>query len=170
MSQRFEGATTTPDDEIPDPSVVQEPERRGGAGAPAADSGVVQEPERPPRPILVELGSAILIVGGITALVGWVGTKIAGTSIAGDAGLPTAVFIGLNVVLIAIGVLIRDGRHWRLCINIVAVAIFLYLTAFPNPIAVFFGVLDTIVFFGLIRHRAWFEWKPAEATPVSGAP
>jgi hypothetical protein len=121
MSQRFEGATTTPDDEIP-------------------DSSVVPEPERPPRPVLVELGSAILIVGGFTAILGWLGAQIAGATIPADAGLLPAI---------------------------VAVAIFLYLSAFPNPMAVFFGFLDTIVFFGLIRHRAWFEWKPPEASRAS---
>lgn len=149
MSQRFEGATTTPEDDLP-------------------DSSVVPEPERPPRPVLVELGAAILIVGGITALLGWVGTQIAGTSIPADAGLPTALFVGLNLVLIPTGVLIRRGRYWPVCINIVAVATFLYLMAFPNPQAVFFGVMDMIVFFGLVRHRAWFEWKPREASRASG--
>jgi hypothetical protein len=148
MSQRFEGATTTPDDEIP-------------------DSSVVPEPERPPRPILVELGSAILIVGGFTAILGWLGAQIAGATIPADAGLLPAIVVGLNVVAIVTGVLIRNGSHWRLCVNIVAVAIFLYLSAFPNPMAVFFGFLDTIVFFGLIRHRAWFEWKPPEASRAS---
>ena len=148
MSQRFDGAITTPDDEPP-------------------DSNVVPEPERPPRPVLVELGAAILIVGGITALVGWVGTQIVGTSIPADAGLPTAVFVGLNVVLIPTGVLIRGGRYWRVCTNIVAVATFLYLMAFPNPQAVFFGALDMIAFFALVRHRAWFEWKPSEASVAS---
>ena len=150
MIERFDGAIAPPDEEIPEPSVVP-------------------DPERPPRPVLVELGAAILIVGGITALVGWVGTQIAGTSISGDAGLPTAVFVGLNVALIPTGVLIRDGRHWRVCISIVAVATFLYLLAFPNPQAVFFGVLDLIVVFGLGRHRAWFEGKPPEASRASVA-
>jgi hypothetical protein len=145
MSPRFEGATTTPDDEIPDWSVIP-------------------EAERPPRPILVELGSAILVVGGLTAIIGWLGAQVAGVGIPADAGLLPAVVVGLNVVAIATGVLIRSGRYWRLCVNIVAVAIFLYLTAFPNPMAVFFGFLDTIVFFGLIRHRAWFEWKPRTAS------
>ena len=149
MSQRFEGATTTPDDDVPDPSLVP-------------------GPERPPRPVLVELGAAILIVGGITALVGWAGSQIVGTSIPADAGLPTAVFIGLNLVSMPTGTLIRDGRNWRVCITIVAVAVFLYLMAFPNPQAVFFGVLDAVVFFALVRHRAWFEWKPRETSRASG--
>lgn len=148
MSQRFEGATTTPDDEI-------------------LDSSVVPGPERPPRPVLVELGAAILIVGGITALLGWVGTQIAGARLPADAGLPAALFIGLNLVLIPTGVQIRRGRYWRVCINIVAVATFLYLMAFPNPQAVFFGGMDAVVFFALVRHRAWFDWKPREAARAS---
>lgn len=148
MSQRFNGALTTPDDEIP-------------------DSSVVPKPDRPPRPVLVELGSAILIVGGITAIVGWLGAQISGAGIPADAGLLPAIVLGLNVVAIVTGILIRQGRYWRLCLNIVAVAIFLYLTAVPNPFAVFYLFLDTIVFFGLIRHRAWFDWKPAEASVPS---
>ena len=149
MSQRFGGTITAPDDEIPDPSAVS-------------------ELERPPRPVLVELGAAILIVGGITALLGWAGTQIIATGIPADAGLPTALFIGLNLVLIPTGVLIRRGRYWRVCINIVAVATFLYLVAFPNPQAVFFGSMDAVVFFALVRHRAWFDWKPREASRASG--
>jgi len=148
MSQRFDGALTTPADEIP-------------------DSSVVPEPDRPPRPVLVDLGSAILIVGGITAIVGWLGAQIAGAGIRADAGLLPVIVVGLNVVSIVTGILIRQGRYWRLCLNIVAVVVFLYLTAFPNPIAVFYLFLDTIVFFGLIRHRAWFYWKPPEASVSS---
>jgi hypothetical protein len=120
MSQRFEGALTYAEDENP-------------------DSSIVPTPERPPRPVLVELAAAILIVGGLTALVGWVGSQLALPSLPTDAGIVTAIVVGLNVV---------------------AIAIFLYLTAFPNAIAVTFLVLDMIVFVALIRHRAWFEWKP----------
>jgi hypothetical protein len=148
MSHRFDGAITTPEDDLLDSSVV-----------PAA--------ERPPRPILVELGSAILIVGGITAIVGWVGAQIVKPDIPADAGLVPALVVGLNVVTIATGLLIRGGRYWRFCINIIAIAMFLYLTRFPNPIAVFYLMLDTIVFFGLVRHRAWFDWKAPDGSAAT---
>ncbi len=142
MTQRFDGAITTPDDEIPDQTVVPEPERSA-------------------RPILVELASAILVVGGITAILGWLGAEIAGRGAPADAGLLPAIIVGLNVVAIATGIAIRRGRYWRLCINIVAIAIYVYLTAFPNPIAMFYVALDAVVFYALIHHRAWFYWKPA---------
>ena len=148
MTRRFEGAITTPDDEIP-------------------DSSLVPEPERPPRPMLVELGAAILIVGGFTSVIGWIAAAIFGSPIPTDAGPVPLIVVGLNVVVIAIGLLMRSGRLWRLCVNFVAVTIFLYLTFFPNPIAVFYLFLDTIVFVGLVRHRWWFEWKPRNAPAPS---
>ena len=142
MTNRFEGAITTPDEDI-------------------ADQTVVPEPERPPRPALVELAAAILIVGGITAIIGWLGAEIAGRGAPASAGLLPAIVVGLNLVAIATGVAIRRGRYWRLCINLVAIAIFLYLTALPNPIAMFYVALDVVVFYALLRHRAWFYWTPA---------
>ena len=148
MTRRFEGAITTPDDEIP-------------------DSSLVPEPERPPRPMLIELGAAILIVGGFTSVIGWIAVAIFGSPIPTDAGPVPLIVVGLNVVVIAIGLLMHSGRLWRLCVNFVAVTIFLYLTFFPNPIAVFYLFLDTIVFVGLVRHRWWFEWKPRKAPAPS---
>jgi hypothetical protein len=130
--------------------------------------GAITTSERPPRPVPVELGSAILIVGGITALIGGVGGLLFGPTLPANAGLPPLIVIGLNLVLIATGVLIRQGSHWRICINVVALAIVLYLTAFPNPLAIFYLFLDAIVFYGLMRHRAWFDWKPE--TPMATTP
>jgi len=142
MSGRFDGAITTNEDE-------------------PLDSSIAPAPERPARPVLVELASAILIVGGITAIMGGIVSQLFGPSLPAGAGLLPVVLIGLNIVTIVTGVLIRNGRYWRVCINIVAITMFLYLTAFPNPIATFYLVLDTVVFYALIRHRAWFEWDPA---------
>jgi hypothetical protein len=147
MTQRFEGAVTTPDDEIPDPTVVPEPERQ-------------------PRPVLVELASAILIVGGITGLVGWLGAQLVGAGAPASAGLLPLVFVALNVVQIVTGVAIRRGRYWRICINVVAVAVFLYLTAIPNPIAMFYAALGTVVLYALFHHRQWFDSKPAADSDV----
>ena len=148
MTQRFDGAITTPDDEIPDQTVV-----------PA--------PERPPRPVLVELASAILIVGGITALIGWLGAQLVGAGAPASAGLLPLIIVALNVVQIVTGMAIRRGRYWRISINVVAVAVFLYLTAFPNPIALFYAVLDTVVLYALFHHRQWFDWKPAAGSDAS---
>ena len=75
----------------------------------------------------------------------------------------------VDLAAFAIGLLIRAGRWWRLCINVVAIAMFLYLTRFPNPIAVLYLILDTVVFFALIRHRAWFDWDPSQAPAPASA-
>lgn len=145
MSGRFEGAITTPDEE-------------------ELDSSAPPSPERPPRPVLVELASAILIVGSITALMGLGIQQLVAPNLPADAGLGVLLIAAVDLVTFAIGLLIRAGRWWRLCINAVAIAMFLYLTRFPNPIAVLYLVLDTVVFFALMRHRAWFDWDPAQAT------
>lgn len=141
MSGRFEGAITTQEDE-------------------PLDSSIPPEPERPPRPVLVELGSAILIVGGITAIMGGLVSLAFGSELPASAGLLPIIVVALNVITIVTGVWVRSGRYWRICINIVAIAMFLYLTAFPNPIAMFYLALDTVVFFALMRYRHWFDWKP----------
>ncbi len=149
MTQPFDGAIPTPDDEIPDPAAVPE------------DQAVVPRPERPLRPVQVELASAILIVGGITALVGWLVAQIFSLGIAANAGLIPAIFVILNVVAIAMGVAIRRRRYWRLCINVVAISILLYLTGVSSPIAIFYVALDVVVFYALFQQRAWFAGNDA---------
>ena len=121
----------------------------------------------PIRPVLVELASALLIVGGITALVGWLVAQVFNIGVAANAGLLPAIFVGLNLVAIATGLLIRSGRHWRLCTNVVAISILLYVTGLSSPIAMFYLALYVVVFYALIQHRAWFDGKP---TSTSDAP
>lgn len=147
MSGRFDGAITTPDEDEP-----------------PLDSSILPTPERPPRPVLVELASAILIVGSITALMGLGIQQLVAPNLPADAGLGVLLIAAVDLATFAIGLLIRAGRWWRLCINVVAIAMFLYLTRFPNPIAVLYLFLDTIVFFALMRHRAWFDWDPSRPT------
>src|SRR4029077_15996431 len=65
MTQPVDGADTTPDEETPEADA-------------AADEPVASETGRPTRPVLVELASALLIVGGITAVVGWLGALVLG--------------------------------------------------------------------------------------------
>lgn len=144
--RRFDGAITTADDsgEIRDASL-----------APA--------PERPRRPILIELGSAILIVGGMTAVLENVGFAVAGAEVGVAAGPLGALILALNLLTILVGVLVRLGRAWVLAINVVAIALFLELTALPSTFAIVFAGLDAIVLFALFRHRAWFDWRPDEA-------
>lgn len=135
--RRFAGAITTPADsgELPDQSIPP-------------------PPERPARPIFVELAASILIVGGVTSLIGSLQAP----------GLLGIAFVALNVVMVVLGVLIRRARAWVAAVNVVVVALFLEVTALPSAFAIVFIVLDGIVLAALIRHRAWFDWRPEDAT------
>jgi hypothetical protein len=142
-ARRFEGAITEPADE-------------------PTDSTIEPVPTRPPRPILIEIAAAIMIIGGVTALLGVVtGTLERGPD--SDAATPIiALIAALDVLTIVVGITIRAGRAWILALNVVAIEIFLYLTALPNAMAVLYTVLDAIVLFALVRHKWWFDWRPPE--------
>ena len=143
MTRRFDGAITTPEDQ-PD-----------SARLPAA--------ARPPRPLSLEIAAAILIVGGALATIGTLG--LAGAS--AGSGPPAAgpvfgLLIALNVLTVVVGLLVRAGMAWILCVNVVAVALFVELTAVPGGSAFAAGLalLDAFVFVALLRNRAWFDWRP----------
>lgn len=138
--RRFEGAVTTPADS----GVV-------------VDSSVVPPPERPSRPILVEVAAALLIVGGLTSLIGALAAP----------GLAGILFTALNVAMVVLGLLIRRGRAWVVAVNVVAIALFLELTALPTRYALVAIVMDAIVLVALLRHRAWFFWTPADTPPMA---
>jgi len=156
MNRRFEGAITTPDDE-------------------STDSSTQPEPTRPPRPRSIELSTAILIVGAITAIIGTLASAASSGSAASDPGaLPIVVLIlALNVLTIFVGIVVRTGQAWLACINIVAVLVFIELTAIPdgNSIAVLLAVLDGFVLVTLARQRPWFDWRlPAHLTADGTGP
>ena len=111
--------------------------------------------DRLPRPVLVELAAAILIVGGVLGALGAVGG--AGALPAGTGAL-LALTIGLNIASIVVGVLIRTGRLWILDVNYAAVLGFLDLTAAgSSPLALMLGIADVAVVVILLVHRPWFE-------------
>jgi hypothetical protein len=138
--KRFEGAITTPEQ--------------------AADSTIEPVPARPPRPAIIEFSAAILVVGGLFALFG---TLAGVVSQGAESQIPpvfVVLFVVLDVLTVAVGLLIRMGRSWVLAINVVAISLFLDLTALPSPVAVLFATMDAFVFFALFRHRWWFDWRP----------
>jgi len=134
---RFEGAITTP----PEPT----------------DSSAPPAPVRPSRPLLIEVSAAILIVGGITSLVGSLPGALSPDAETAGALPIVALILALNVLTIIVGLLIRTGRGWILALNVVAIELFLYLTALPSAIAALFVALDLVVLFALLRHRWWFD-------------
>jgi lysylphosphatidylglycerol synthetase-like protein (DUF2156 family) len=118
------------------------------------------------RPWLIELASAILIVGGLQSVLTIPDPFVPG------AGIVPVLLLGLAVLTIVVGILVRAGRAWPLALNVTAVVLFLEATALPSPFAIVFLILDAIVFIALVRERAWFERRrpapasdPARATP-----
>lgn len=145
MSRRFEGAITTPE-EVP-------------------DSSILPAPQRPPRPASIEASAAILIVGGLLATIGTVASAFGMASTADPgAGPIIALIVALNLLTVVVGLLVRSGQHWILGVNIVAVLLFVELTAVPggSATAALLAALDAFVFVALMRNRAWFEWQPPE--------
>ena len=143
MTRRFDGAITTPVDE--------------------ADSARLPAATRPARPLSVEISAAVLIVGGVLATIGTLGAAGAAVNTRSPgAGFVIVLLMVLNVLTVLVGVLVRRGRAWILCINVVAIALFVELTAVPGGSAFAAGlaVLDAFVFVALLRNRAWFNWRP----------
>lgn len=146
--RRFAGAVTVP----ADPPLLP------------ADPDLV--PVRPRRPLLLEFGAAILIVGGLVGVFG----RVAAPDLVTSGPLELAL-LALNGLLIVVGLLVRAGRAWILDLNVVAIALFIELTALPSGVAMVFAGLDAIVLAALIRHRAWFDpatW-PLEPVPDAAA-
>ena len=150
MTRRFDGAITTPED-VP-------------------DSTRMPTATRPPRPMSLEIAAAILVVGGFLATVGTVVTALGLDPAAADPGARPviALIVVLNALTVVVGVLVRRGTVWILCINVVAVLLFVEFTAVPsgNATAVLLAVLDSFVFIALARNRAWFDWRPPEEASV----
>jgi hypothetical protein len=112
--------------------------------------------------VLIEIAAAILVVGGLTSILGSLGT------LDPNAAALDIVFLGLGVVTVLVGLLVRAGRAWVIDVNVVAIVLFLEVTALPSAVAIVFVALDTIVLFALIRHRAWFD-RDASIAPSQPA-
>ena len=145
---RFEGALTGPSG------------RHGRT--PAGATSLV--PVRPRRPPLVEFAAAVLIIGGLTGVLGRIGAGGLVTS-----GPLELALLTLNLVTIVVGLLVRAGRGWVLALNVVAIVLFIEVTALPSGVAIVFAALDALVLAALIRHRDWFDRSRWPTAPVEGA-
>jgi hypothetical protein len=124
-------------------------------------------PPRPPRPALVELAAAILIVGGIVGLI-QVATS-AGDVPAGAQPLLAAT-VALDAGSIVLGLLIRTGRAWLLAVNYAAVLGFLdLLGAGASPFLLMLGLADLLAVGILLATKAWFDavrsWRAEASAP-----
>jgi hypothetical protein len=125
------------------------------AGLPAEPDG----PVRPPRPVGVEVASAVMIVTGVMSAL----MTIEATWAMANRGEATAPIAALSMALgigsVILGFLVRSGRAWLVAVNVLAVAGFLELTSGTAP-GFLFGGLDVIVVVLLMRDRPWFAWSP----------
>ena len=114
---------------------------------------------RPPRPILVELAGAILVVGGIISLLTSIEVAIAMAQQGEPLDAFSVISLAIGLGFVVLGILTRYGRAWLVTVNVVAVVAFLELIS-ATIIGLFFGVLDVIVVLALFYERPWFQWQP----------
>jgi hypothetical protein len=163
MSDPRAGRTRAGDDILPDDDEPPVPEqRRRKRGNPSGLRDAPHGPQRPPRPAMVELATALLIVSGFLSLflsLGAIGTLA-------DELSPLLVLLAivLGVAIPVIGIALRAGHWWLLGVNLVAVASFLELTS-GSPQGLLFGGIDLFVVVVLLAHRDWFTWSPRRMIP-----
>lgn len=125
-------------------------------------------PRHPARPVGIEIAAAVLIVGGLVAIVGTPGTTLGIDPAAADPGARPviALILALNLLTVIVGLLVRRGQAWIVGINVVAILLFVELTAIPggSPTAALLAVFDGFIFAALARERAWFDWQPPSAS------
>ena len=114
-----------------------------------------------PRPVLVEVASALLVVGSLVNLLISVDRLLGVAQTGGEIGVPVVITIALATLTLALGLAVRFGRGWLVAINVVAVIGFLELLS-ETPIGLVFGGLDVFVVLALVRERPWFDWSAQE--------
>jgi hypothetical protein len=127
------------------------PQRRTPEGMPV--------PERPSRPVLVELASAILVVGGLMSVLSSLDVAMHLAEQTSGVEPLAALTIAIGLAAVVLGILVRLGRAWLVAINVVAVAGFLELTS-GSIVGLLFGGLDVFVVLVLMIERPWFAWRP----------
>jgi hypothetical protein len=139
----------------------------------SASQGAGDRPGTPPverrrRPVLVELASALLIVGGVINLLISSQVLVLLGLQGGGVGGPALATIVLNTVILVLGVLVRFGRAWLVAVNVLAVLAFLELLS-GTPVGLVYGAIDVLVVLALVRERPWFTWSAETRRDASNA-
>ena len=114
--------------------------------------------QRPPRPMAVELATAMVIVSGVVSVLISI-EAFARMNELGSAGTQlTLPSIAIGLASVLLGILLRSGRAWLIGINVLAVAGFLELLS-GTPIGIVFGSIDAIAVVVLMAYRPWFRWR-----------
>jgi hypothetical protein len=116
-------------------------------------------PVRPPRPIAVELASALLVINGLISAL--TSVLVAGRIAETVSGIePLAMLmIGIGLGTAVLGLLTRYGHAWIVTINVAAVAGFLGFTS-ATVQGLLAGVVYVTVVLLLLWTRPWFAWSP----------
>jgi hypothetical protein len=158
------GRTTPGADIAPDEDAAR-PRRRGARGGnPSGLRDAPHGPQRPPRPALVELATALLIVSGLFSLYLSLGALATLPDLGELAPLLVVLALVLGVAIPVVGIGLRYGRWWLLGVNLTAVASFLELTS-GSPQGLLFGAIDLFVVVVLLLNRPWFVWTPGDVSP-----
>jgi hypothetical protein len=133
----------------------------GAAGASEAPT-----PSRPPRPVLVELAAAVLVVGGALSFLTSIEAVAAMASRGGVDGSVALATLAIGALSVILGVFLRTGRAWLIGVNAVAIAGFLELTS-GTVVGLVYGALDVFVVLALVATRDWFRqpFTPPTASP-----
>jgi hypothetical protein len=111
---------------------------------------------RAPRPVLVELATAMLIVAGVLSVL----TSIEAVAQMADRGAvePSVALLSVAIGLasVVLGLLLRTGRAWLVGVNLAAIAGFLELTS-GSVVGLLYGLLDVFVVLALVWSRGWFR-------------
>jgi hypothetical protein len=122
--------------------------------------------QRPPRPLAVEIATAIVIVSGAMSVLLSIDV-FARMSDLGNAGTElTLPSIALGLASLLLGILLRYGRAWLIGVNVLAIAGFLELLS-GTPLGLVSGSLDALAVVVLMVHRPWFTWRPGQP-PAGG--
>jgi hypothetical protein len=122
--------------------------------------------QRPPRPLAVEVATAIVIVSGAMSVLLSIDV-FARLRDLGNAGTElTLASIALGLASLLLGILLRYGRAWLIGVNVLAIAGFLELLS-GTPLGLVSGGLDALAVVVLLVHRPWFAWQPGQP-PAGG--
>ena len=120
----------------------------------------------PARPLTVVFGSAVLVVGGLFGVVQKVLNPLVAPAELAGVGVAFAyvLLLGLDVLSIVAGVLLRRGQTWILAANVAAVYAFIHL-AIVTLTGVIFSAIYLAVVVACFVARDWFEamraWRVA---------
>ena len=122
----------------------------------------VRAPDPPQRPLIVELATAVLVVGGAFGIIQRIINPLVVLNGPPAIDLISVISFALDLLSIAAGFLLRRGRTWVLAANVAAVFAFLHLTLQNLP-GIAFAALYLFVVVITFLARDWFramaDWR-----------